>query len=633
MKHSTIIPTAAPRKTAPHKTAPRQATPSKLLAILLTLALLLSTLSGCGVLINDKNSQGSRQGTSTSQKQYAFSTVGFNSLDEIGDSLFAFICGDYVCYHQFVAHPETFHFDKDFVKPAPLFDDITYESAQEEYAYYHALLDELQGFTYSTLSKDEQRLYNYLAYYLTNALELEPYFYLRDPYQTSVGVQIDLPLTLMVFPFRTREDIDDYLSLVADIPRIFDQANAITKERTARGLFSNLSGVEDAIDEARVYTDKTADNLLIVSFEDALNSNEAPFNSLTEAERKQYQETNRDLVLKTVVPAFEGAIKQLQEVATKTSYSVTLAKQPGGKEYYTARMSLQGFRESPEQAIDTLEKAMDDLYLIFYYGPDAGDYDERESVAKKNIPSDATGIIAYFNSRIGEDFPDIGMRPFVVDAASDDEVISMFTAFYLMAPVDDLTENHMKYYPQNISDLYDLGKTLGHESFPGHLYQYNYFGLTNPHPIEQLIDSTAYAEGYAVYSEYYALLYMGFDPDTAEAMQAFDVLMRVLQARLDLGINYEGWDLSQTVLFLDEWGLGFFADTLFTSVASSPLISVPYGLGPLQFRQMLSSAQLVLGDAFDLKEFHAAILQNGAVPQALLEKNFTLWLYQTKRSL
>ncbi|MCL1846884.1 MAG: DUF885 domain-containing protein [Coriobacteriia bacterium] len=604
---------------------------TRLLAVLLAFVMLLSTLSGCGVSSNNRASQGAQTGTPIKQEQVNFSNAGLRPVEEIGDELFAFICDDYVCYHQFVADPQSFHFDKGFTKPDPRFGDITFEAAEEEYALYHRLMDELDTYSFSALNSSEQRLYNYIAYYLSNALELEPYFYLRDPYQASVGVQIDLPLTLMIYPFRTRQDIDDYLSLVADIPRIFDQANAITQERTARGLFSNLSSVEDAIDEAKVYTDKTADNLLVISFEAALNSKEAPFDSLTEAERKQYQETNRDLIKNKVAPAFLDAIKQLEKVATLTSYEVTLANQPGGKEYYAAKLHLSGFRETPEKMIDTLDDAMISVYMTFFTSSVFVDFDERESIAKKNLPKDATGIIEYFNTRVGEDFPDIGTRPFVVDAASDDEVISMFTAFYLMAPVDDLTENRMKYYPQNIRDHYDLGKTLAHESFPGHLYQYNYFGLTNPHPIEMLVDSTAYAEGYAVYSEYYALLYMGFTAEEAQAIYAFDLLMRVLQARLDLGVNYEGWDVWDMEAFLDGWGMGDYAEELFCNIAASPTVSVPYGLGPLEFFWMLRSAQSILGDAFDLKEFHAAILDNGGVHQTLLEKNFTRWLYDTKR--
>jgi uncharacterized protein (DUF885 family) len=170
---------------------------------------------------------------------------------------------------------------------------------------------------------------------------------------------------------------------------------------------------------------------------------------------------------------------------------------------------------------------------------------------------------------------------------------------------------------------------LTHESFPGHLYQFNYFGLTDPHPVEQLLATTAYAEGYAEYSEYYGLLYMGFSEAEALAIFNYQVFIRALDARLELGINYQGWDLRETRTYLASFGLDAYAQEIFEDIASLPLISLPYGLGVVHFTNLLATAQLELGERFDLVEYHKVLLDNGAVPLDLLKRNVVTWLRQS----
>jgi len=606
--------------------ASKNNTLSKLLALLLVFSLLLSQISGCTLASGEKVHKYPENEFIPGQSASDPDNPEQRTVFDIGDELLALICSDYVTYHQLIANPNSFDFPDSFRAPAPSFGEITTDSQEEAYEYFRLLLAELQGFDFQSLSPEEQRTYNYLTYCLESTIALEPYYYLSDPFAPSMGLQINLPITLTTFTFRSKQDIDDYLTLLADLPRFFAEANSLVQDRADQGLFPNLGSVHDAIDEARFFTTKIPQNLLVTSFEDQLFSDSKPFSDLTFIERLTYQATNRKIVDTMVIPAFQETITLLEEIATKTTDKVTLATQAGGQDYYAASMHDDGFTETPEQAIVVLDEALDVLFTTFAKNPLNLDYDEFSRIAAGSIPSDAAGIIEYFNTRVSEDFPDIGMRPFIVDSASDDEVVKLITAFYLDAPIDDLGQNLIRYYPQNIDSLVDLGTTLAHESFPGHLYQYNYFALQNPEPIEIMLGSTAYAEGYAVYSEYYALRYMGFNDQTSELIYTFELFLRVIQARLDLGINYQGWSLQETARFLSKWGLEFIAPDVYSSIAGAPTVFLQYGLAPLEFRAMRSMAQTQLGSSFNLVEFHEVILKDGALPFCFVEQNLTLWL-------
>ena len=549
-------------------------------------------------------------------------------LEVIGEELFLFfLADDFSTYHQLIADPSTYSFPHGFVAPEPTFGDYSYEANLEAYDYFAYLLQEVKAYDPALLKGNELRLYNYLYYFLESTLALKPYFYYSDPYEPSMGLHIEVPLVLTTFEFRTVQDIDDYLKLVADIPRLFDQANVIVEKRTAVGYFPNLAAIESTIEEAEVYIATLSSNILVTSFENSLNSGKGPFAKLTETQRKKYAETNRDIVSGLVIPAYENAIKLLEGIAPKASYETSLASYPSARKYYAAKLRAYGFDVSPEEAIAILDRGIDKVFAqagnsFANYNPDAWD-----KVAKKNLPADATAMIELFNTKSAAHFPDIGKRPFTVKSASNDEVMKGILAFYMYAPVDDLTFNHMVYYSQNIRDTFSLGTTLGHESFPGHLYQYNYFGLTKPQPVEYLLGTTAYAEGFAIYGEYYTLLYMGFSEEEARMIDGYEKFWRTLEARLDLGINYEGWTVRQTSQYLAKMGLSSAAgESIFQAVASNPLTSVPYGLGPLEFIDLLETAQAKLGKSFDIREFHKVLLQDGALPMDLLRKNVYDWL-------
>jgi len=595
---------------------------TKLIAIVLTIVLILSSLYGCNSVFDKLIAELKQNQTIT-----GYTVENPRPLDVIGEELFlVYLSGDFSTYHQLIAHPESYNFPAGFVAPEPTFGDFSDEAALEAYEYFEALLWEVKSHDPSLLSPNDLRLYNYLIFELESTLALKPYYYYGDPYEPSMGIHMEIPLVLLTFEFRTTQDIDDYLKLIADIPRVLDQANDFANKRAADGLFPNRAAIESAIEEAEVYTAPVSNNILVTSFENSLNSGKGPFARLTAAERNNYADKNRELVRTLVIPAYQNAIKMLEDLARKTDYEKSVASYPNAKKYCAAKMRAKGFYQSPEDAIAILDKAIDDLWRQAATNNAAFDWDLQDRVAKKNLPADATAMVEFFNMKCTEHFPDIGQRPFIVKSASDDEVMKSILAFYLYAPVDDLTENRMVYYSQNISNTFSLGTTLGHESFPGHLYQYNYFGLTQSHPIEQLIGTTAYAEGYAIYSGYYTLLYMGFSEEEARAINASNVFFRVLEARIDLGVNYQGWTVKQTSQYLSKWGIGSYGEEIYQGVASNPFVSVPYGLAPLEFMELLSVAEAKLGKTFDIIEFHTVILKDGGLPLELLRKNVYDWL-------
>ena len=64
---------------------------------------------------------------------------------------------------------------------------------------------------------------------------------------------------------------------------------------------------------------------------------------------------------------------------------------------------------------------------------------------------------------------------------------------------------------------------------------------------------------------------------------------------------------------------------------AAPGQALGYKIGQLRIRALREKAQAALGDKFDLRRFHGAVLDNGALPLAMLEQQVERWIRSAAR--
>lgn len=165
-----------------------------------------------------------------------------------------------------------------------------------------------------------------------------------------------------------------------------------------------------------------------------------------------------------------------------------------------------------------------------------------------------------------------------------------------------------------------------HEGWPGHHMQIaTALSLQGIHPVTRLTSSTAYIEGWARYAEALAeeagLYQNGYG----------EISRRMWPARgmvVDPGLHVFGWTNEQAIEFLKESGrhTDQTARDLLDRIAVIPGQLTAYDTGGLEIMALRSEAEARLGERFDIREFHARILENGAIPLGALRAHVEAWI-------
>jgi len=174
-------------------------------------------------------------------------------------------------------------------------------------------------------------------------------------------------------------------------------------------------------------------------------------------------------------------------------------------------------------------------------------------------------------------------------------------------------------------------KTLAyHEGIPGHHFQIaTAQGLKGLPFIRQQPIYTAYTEGWALYAERLAAeigLYEGDPFGDLGRLQA--ELFRAVRLVVDTGLHAQRWSREQAIEYMvGTTGMG---ESEVTSEVERymalPGQATAYKVGQLKILELRERARVALGDRFSLADFHAVVLENGALPLTLLERLVDEWI-------
>ncbi len=168
-----------------------------------------------------------------------------------------------------------------------------------------------------------------------------------------------------------------------------------------------------------------------------------------------------------------------------------------------------------------------------------------------------------------------------------------------------------------------------HEGAPGHHFQISLAQENEALPaFMRFGGNNAYVEGWALYAETLGYDMGLFKDPYARQGTLDDEMLRAMRLVVDTGLHAKGWTRDQAIEYmLANSGMGRTDATAEVErYIAIPTQALAYKVGALKIQELRRKAEAALGDRFDIKAFHAEVLDTGALPLPVLEAKIDRWI-------
>jgi uncharacterized protein (DUF885 family) len=184
-------------------------------------------------------------------------------------------------------------------------------------------------------------------------------------------------------------------------------------------------------------------------------------------------------------------------------------------------------------------------------------------------------------------------------------------------------------YALNTRPKWEMEALTVHEAVPGHHLQISIAQeLENVPEFRKWGGYTAFVEGWGLYSESLGEeLGLYTDPYSKFGQLTYEI-WRAVRLVVDTGMHSLGWTRQQAIDYFAQNSSKQLHDITveIDRYIVWPGQALAYKLGELTFKRLRAKAEKELGDRFDIRRFHDACLENGALPLDVLEKRIEEWI-------
>ena len=552
--------------------------------------------------------------------------------------------GNTLTMHYTIANPEDFGITN-YEAILPCYVSGNREESNRILSDYLTRLEELNR---EKLSPENAYALNMLTSYLENSLTLNQFAYYDEPLSPASGMQSQLPILLAEYTFRSKKDVEDYLSLLDQTDEYFASLLTYEQEKAGAGLLMAASSLDEVIEQCDTILTKKAlkegSHFLQTTFQERLT----PLYEqglITDQERKAFLSQNDRLLTTVMLPAYEALGDGLFILQDERIPLSGLASFPQGKEYYEALLLSQtGSNRSVEEIKQMLVDKLDSEFSTLI--PLLTQYDEEYlTTVQTSLPevfpvAKADDMLHSLIRQMRADFPTLLQDDQTAPCLAIKNVSPSLEeycapAFYLTPPLDDTDSNVIYINQKDSPQALELFTTLAHEGYPGHMYQSvysnNLLAKQDSGTIRQLLWYGGYMEGWALYVEFLSYDYAsellenaGYSSH-AEYVQIEKhsrCMQLCLYSLLDIMIHYENASYNQVHKMLSSFGITSPVSTaaIYKYIVEEPTNYLKYYLGYLEILNLRDEAHTLWGDAYQTYDFHKFLLDYGPADFATLKE-------------
>src|SRR5438445_3771795 len=533
--------------------------------------------------------------------------------------------------------------------------DVSPAHQEEVIARFKKDLVQLHQYPLQRQTPSQRLSTHVLDWFLQRQVEGEKFQWHNYPVNQLFGVQNEFP-SFMANTHRLlgRKDCDYYLKRLDALPKKFDQLLDNLKVREEKQILPPRFVVEEVLKEMANFIGKpVSDNILATSFK----TRAAKIEKLSEADRTELQAPVESAITSKVYPAYQKLIDYFQAILPKTTTDDGVWKLPDGDAFYayklhentTTKLKPDEVHELGLREVARIEGEMRAILdANGFTGQPIGEaMDKLAKDPRFLYPNDDKGrsdALARYTELITQATERSSKELFLSTPHAKIEVrrVPEFKestapgAYYDIPAMDG---SRPGIFFANLRDMNEVPKwsmpTLAyHEGVPGHHWQLSTAEELKGIPqFRKVLPFTAYIEGWALYCEWLAKQVGWYDNDPfGDLGRLRDELFRAVRLVVDTGIHAKRWNREQAIAYMREkTGMGEKeVQSEIERYIVAPGQACAYKIGMLKIQELRARAQKELGEKFDQREFHDAVLKNGALPLEILEEQVNDYIQRKK---
>jgi len=442
-------------------------------------------------------------------------------------------------------------------------------------------------------------------------------------------------------PLATVKDYENWIARLGQVGKVIDQNIELLK-----------IGIRERRTQPKVIMQRVPE---LLATQVVGTADESPFfsafkdypDTVPAAERSRLTAAARQAITQSVLPGFKRFQKFfVSEYLPACRDSVGIWDTPDGAAYYqqrieyhtTTRLGADEIHALGLKEVARIRAQMDEVirqvqfkgsfeeFLVFlrtdpqFYYKNPDDLLEAYQAVSKRIDPE---LVKLFGKLPRTPY---GVRPIPMTSAPNTT-----TAYYQPPSLDGTRAGYyyVNLYKPEVRPKYEMEVLSVHEAVPGHHLQIALAAEQGELPMFRRNSGfTAYVEGWGLYSESLGSeLGLYQDPYSRFGQLTYE-MWRAVRLVVDTGLHAKRWSRQQAIDYFKANAAKTEADIVneIDRYIADPGQALAYKIGELKIKELKAAASARLGDRFDIRGFHDAVLSTGAVPLDVLEATVNAWV-------
>jgi uncharacterized protein (DUF885 family) len=528
--------------------------------------------------------------------------------------------------------------------PITAIDPVTFERAQDEAKFNKALLARLDGIELERLPHEQWLLAKTLRQQIVSDADADEAYWLEFEVTPYSGGDTIHPgqAVLAAQPLKTTTDLDSYLRLLDSYAVMLDQIAAKTRAQAERGIRVPKPAIPGVVAMFRA---------LRAAAPNMFSPAPARLRGTPADQLSAFHAAVQKNISGRVQPAYDAVVAVFDtDYVHHAPRNVGIGQYPGGKERYLrlittntglTTLTPQQIHDMGERRINILDERMAALRKqLGYEGSRAAFHRKLRTDSRffVHTPAELENLyrsyLARLEPHLPEYFANLPKTHYVLQRLDPGAEQGQTWGYYAEPTAADPIG---RYYYNAGSDLEKRSQVwvahlIYHEIVPGHhLQQSLQFENETAHPARKFLENGAFLEGWGEYAA-------SLGEEMGVFSDPYDLYGNLIQesfiaSRLvvDTGMNYLGMSLAQARAYMRAHSIESDAeidsDTLRYSTDYFAQ-ALCYELGFEKFWELRNRAQQALGARFNLREFHAAAINEGSMPLDVLDEQINWFIAQ-----